>query len=478
MKNLSNRKQFLASAMLIVSLLSQTFADEQVNKLQVGSDVLPVIPGSTGGVLRSILSVERPASPGEQPEASSVRPRGPAADVYAQVAPAVVLITTQMGHGTGFFISADGWIVTNAHVVEGAEYSHQHKANIVSALTGSLGPDGWMVQSGTTMTAVVYRVSERQDLALLKITELPKDAKTVPFLHLADKIPKPGSDCVAIGNPGIGSLWSVRQGQVTGIGEYPRDQASVITKLLKLPEKERKEVEEELAHDSEQKRVLHTNCSISGGDSGGPLVNTAGEVVAVTFAIRANDSFGGLSLHVHLDELRQFLRDLPTTPDVMIPGPYLPFDASAIPVDVNKDDAPDAILFRASEESPPLCLQILLQEKKLKQGANKGGINKAGATRIPGWSPNFAIYSMPTLTVLYDRNGDGEFDLVFRDEDEDGTAETQYLQSSGKWQVALTKEQAISADHFTSRELQAAFGSWQAEVGQLVRLWGQAASAR
>ncbi|MFM7165327.1 MAG: serine protease [Planctomycetaceae bacterium] len=478
MKQLSYGQKLAAFVMLLVSLPSPTFADERSGRLQVGSDVVPVIPGRTGGVLRSILSVDRPASPDAQPEASTVRPRGPAADVYEQVAPAVVLITTQAGHGTGFFISADGWIITNAHVVEGAEYNHQHKANIVSVLSGSLAPDGWMVQSGTSMTAIVYRVSERQDLALLKLTELPQGAKAVPFLKLADNLPKPGSDCVAIGNPGIGSLWSVRQGQVTGAGEYPRDQASVITQLLKLPAEERKEVEEELARDSEQKRVLHTNCGISGGDSGGPLVNTSGEVIAVTFAIRTNDSFGGLSLHVHLDELREFVRVLPTKPDIMIPGPYLPFNASAVPVDVNNDDAPDAILFRSSQDSPPLCLQILLQGKSLKQAANKDGINKAGATRIPDWSPNFAIYSMPTLTVLYDRNGDGEFDLVFRDEDENGTTETQYLLSNGKWLISLTKEQAVSADHFTSHELQAAFGSWQAEVGQLVRLWEQPASGK
>jgi serine protease Do len=393
------------------------------------------------------------------------------------VAPAVVLVTTQMGHGTGFFISPDGWMLTNAHVVDGAAYSHQYRANVVSVLTGNPGNDGWMVQSEAPLTALVYRVNERKDLALLKLQALPKANQTVPFLALADSIPKPGADCLAIGHPGIGSLWSVRQGQVTGVGKFPLDQAKFITQLLKLSAKERKELEVELGGDLMQKQVLQTSCSISSGDSGGPLVNSKGEVIAVTFAIRANDSFGGLSLHVHLDEVREFARDFPKTPDVMIPGPYLPFDADASPVDVNKDGEPDAILFHAGERSRPLCLQISLKEKIAKQPGNRGGINKLGATRIQDWSPNFAIYSLPTLTVLYDRNGDGEFDLVFRDEDENGVAETRYSQSKGTWSVALTDDRVILPDHFTSNELRIAFDAWQEQVEQLVTLWQQPASA-
>ncbi len=267
------QRVLLLALVLLFSCLSDSFADEPAKRPLFDAKGSKVIPGESGVLLRSVLDVAHQNRPSERPEATTARARGAGANVYPDVAPAVVLISTQTGHGTGFFISKDGWILTNAHVVDGTAYSHKHQGNVVTVLPGVIGSDGWMVESTQQLSAIVYRVSQRQDLALLKLTELPKDTTAVPFLRLAANIPKPGSECVAIGHPGIGSLWSVRQGEVTGVGKFPRDQAGIIAGLLQVSSGERKELEEQLATHAEQKQVLQSNCEISGGDSGGPLVN-------------------------------------------------------------------------------------------------------------------------------------------------------------------------------------------------------------
>src|SRR5579871_1237120 len=84
-----------------------------------------------------------------------------------------------MAQGSGFFISADGYIVTNNHVVE--------KAKDVTVTTAD----------GKTVSAKVIGTDPKTDLALLKV----KEGSDYPFVSFASKAPRVGDWVIAVGNP-------------------------------------------------------------------------------------------------------------------------------------------------------------------------------------------------------------------------------------------------------------------------------------
>src|SRR4029079_5728384 len=108
------------------------------------------------------------------------------------------------GQGSGFFISADGYAVTNFHVVD--------HAKTVQVQT----------DSGKTYTAKVVGTDQKTDLALIKV-----DAdKAFPFVSFADKAPRVGDWVIAVGNP-FGLSGSATAGIVSArgrdIGSGPYD---------------------------------------------------------------------------------------------------------------------------------------------------------------------------------------------------------------------------------------------------------------
>jgi len=138
--------------------------------------------------------------------------------------------------GSGFIISADGYVVTNNHVVE-------------NATDVSVTLDG-----GKTVPAKVLGTDKKTDLALLKISE----AGTYPFVQFANETPRVGDWVIAVGNPfGLGG--TVTAGIVSArgrdIGSGPYDD------------------------------YLQIDAPVNRGNSGGPTFNTRGEVVGVNTAI-------------------------------------------------------------------------------------------------------------------------------------------------------------------------------------------------
>ncbi len=138
--------------------------------------------------------------------------------------------------GSGFFISADGYVVTNNHVVE--------NAGSVQVTT----------DDGRTLAAKVVGTDPKTDLALLKVTE----GGNFPFVHLAKSEPRVGEWVVAIGNPfGLGG--TVTAGIVSARG---RDIGA-----------------------SQYDDFIQIDAPINKGNSGGPTFNLNGEVVGVNTAI-------------------------------------------------------------------------------------------------------------------------------------------------------------------------------------------------
>jgi len=140
------------------------------------------------------------------------------------------------GLGSGFFISADGYAVTNFHVVDHAK-------------TVQIKTD-----DGKTYTAKVVGTDQKTDLALIKVDA----GKSFPFVTFADKPPRVGDWVVAVGNP-FGLTGTATAGIVSArgrdIGSGPYDD------------------------------FIQIDAPINKGNSGGPAFNTEGQVIAVNTAI-------------------------------------------------------------------------------------------------------------------------------------------------------------------------------------------------
>jgi S1-C subfamily serine protease/Tfp pilus assembly protein PilF len=180
------------------------------------------------------VSQKSPATPPATRPTNALTPD----KIYAQASPAVVQVQVRDASlkpraiGTGFFVSADGFLVTNFHVIAGA--------SLASVQTS----DGRVL-----FVEGVAAKDEQADLALLKV----KGAK-LPYLKFASdaSTPKVGTRVFAIGNP-QGLTNTLSDGLLSGVRE--------VKKGL---------------------NVFQTSAPISSGSSGGPLLIEDGSVVGVT----------------------------------------------------------------------------------------------------------------------------------------------------------------------------------------------------
>ncbi|MCA9972069.1 MAG: trypsin-like peptidase domain-containing protein [Anaerolineales bacterium] len=172
-------------------------------------------------------------------------------DVYAQANPAVVyVIVPPIGSGSGFVYSADGYIVTNNHVVTGGR-----SFEIVFA-------------GGERLTAELVGTDVDSDLAVLKVDALPAGVTPLPLADF-DSL-RVGEFVVAIGNP-FGEQGSMSLGIISALGRSLESQRDLGTgSSYSLPE------------------VIQTDAPINPGNSGGPLLNLAGEVVGINSAIASD----------------------------------------------------------------------------------------------------------------------------------------------------------------------------------------------
>jgi serine protease Do len=158
------------------------------------------------------------------------------------------------GVGSGFIVSPDGYIVTNAHVVDGAK-------EVTVRLTDR-----------REFTAKVIGADKRTDIALIKI-----DAKgNLPALDLSNPpAPRQGEWVVAIGSP-FGFENSVSAGIVSGVHRA-------------LP-------------GGQMTPFIQTDVAVNPGNSGGPLLNAAGQVVGVNSQIYSRSGgYMGLSFAIPAD---------------------------------------------------------------------------------------------------------------------------------------------------------------------------------
>ena len=156
--------------------------------------------------------------------------------------------------GSGFIISADGYVLTNHHVVDGAD---EVKVTL---------PDR------RELTAKVVGSDQQYDVALLKV-----EAKGLPTVRIGNSAAlKPGQWVVAIGSP-LGLDHSVTAGIVSAVGRSASPEQRYVP-------------------------FIQTDVAINQGNSGGPLLNTRGEVVGINSQIfSVSGGYMGISFAIPID---------------------------------------------------------------------------------------------------------------------------------------------------------------------------------
>lgn len=169
----------------------------------------------------------------------------------------------QRGMGSGFVVSSDGLVLTNAHVVEGSD---QVKVTL---------------KNGETYDGKVMGTDSLTDVAVIKI-----EAEELPAVTFADSDSlQPGEWAIAIGNP-LGLDNTVTTGIVSATGRTSA-QVGVADKRVSF---------------------VQTDAAINPGNSGGPLLNARGEVIGINTAIIQNAQ--GLGFAIPVNTARDIAEEL------------------------------------------------------------------------------------------------------------------------------------------------------------------------
>jgi S1-C subfamily serine protease len=395
-------------------------------------------------------SIEREAW---EPAVNDERTRGPALAVYPKVAPAVVVVRTGTGHGTGFVVDPAGWIVTNHHVIENGEIDPATHARRVSVYFGKL-EDGWMTLVEKGVPADVYKSTKDKDLALLKLREMPEGIETLAAVEIADKLPPPGSGCVAIGHPAAGLLWTVRSGEVGGFGRWPGEMIDVVMQRLTLVGRDQDRFIEMLKQ-APQRKVVISTCGLNPGDSGGPLVDGDGRLIAVSFAIPRSPENEGIRLdkfsyHVHLDEFNDFVAQRPEQPEIEAPDPWPPAVYHAL-ADADDDGVPDTLACFVEKKGQPTGILVDLDQDSAK---NLLGKKPRDGSLEDVWDFEFALHRVPHPRAFYDTDNDGTVDLVLTDADGDEEVDSELVLKDGRWTSQKPRSTKLTdASRFEDPEL-------------------------
>ena len=204
-----------------------------------------------------------------------------ATEAYNKVAPAAVVVSTKSvtqgyfmqtqeveGIGSGFIINQEGYILTNYHVVKGAQEISVTLSNDV------------------TTTAQVVNYYENQDVAMIKITDESVEIPATVELGDSDAL-QPGEEVIAIGTPLSTELSStVTKGIISATSRSVAVESGVTMNLIQ------------------------TDAAINAGNSGGPLVNTKGEVVGINSSKISGEAVEGIGFSIPINDIKDKIESL------------------------------------------------------------------------------------------------------------------------------------------------------------------------
>jgi S1-C subfamily serine protease len=232
------------------------------------------------------------------------------------------------GQGSGFIIDRAGIILTNSHVVNGAD-----KVTVT-------------LKDGRTFQGQVRGADEVTDLAVVKInangTELP-----VAPLGSSDRV-KVGDWAIAVGNP-LGLDNTVTLGIVSTLKRS--------SSAVGIPGK--------------RLEFIQTDAAINPGNSGGPLVNDQGEVIGINTAIRADAM--GIGFAIPIDKAKAIESQLARGEKVM--HPYLGIQMATLTPEMAQDNNNDPnAAFYVPEVNGVLVVRVLPNTPAARAGMRRGDV--------------------------------------------------------------------------------------------------------
>jgi S1-C subfamily serine protease len=232
----------------------------------------------------------------------------------------------ERGAGSGFIISNDGRILTNAHVVEGAD-----------RVTVTL-------KDGRTFEGRVLGADQLTDVAVVKI-----EAKNLPTVTLGNSEQlQPGQWAIAIGNP-LGLDNTVTTGIISATGRSS-NQVGVPDKRVEF---------------------IQTDAAINPGNSGGPLLNARGEVIGINTAIIQGAQ--GLGFSIPINTAQRISNQIITTGKAQ--HPYLGIQMVSITPDLRQriNSDPNSGL-TVSENQGVLIIRVVPNSPAAKAGIRIGDV--------------------------------------------------------------------------------------------------------
>ena len=226
-----------------------------------------------------------------------IAPRGDLADfetttisIFNRAAPSVAYIFTEQavsgffgnqqiseGAGSGFLWDEHGHIVTNFHVIQGAQRIQVR------------------LESGESISATYVGGSPDHDLAVIRLRQTPRDIRPIPVGNSSDL--QVGQSVFAIGNP-FGLARTLTTGVISALNR-------------RMP----------TAGGREVFGVIQTDAAINPGNSGGPLIDSAGRLIGVNTAIiSGSGSSAGIGFAVPVDTVNKVVPQLITKGKVPRPG--------------------------------------------------------------------------------------------------------------------------------------------------------------
>jgi S1-C subfamily serine protease len=279
-------------------------------------------------------------------------------NLYERASPSVVHITSrtqvfdfyrgtvpQEGTGSGFIYDDQGHIVTNHHVIEGAE-----DVEVILA-------------DGTIAKAKIVGSDAYNDLAVLKVDGVPAEILKPLPLGVSRGL-KVGMRVIAIGNP-FGLDRTLTTGVISALGRtIERDNQAALGEMIQ------------------------TDAAINPGNSGGPLLNLRGEIIGVNTSIQSPSGGSvGIGFAVPIDTLKRVVPDLIANGRFMHPS--LGFNAYEINSDL------------AEALSLPVQKGLLFAQVQSGGAAEKAGVR--GATQRVRTYGGYVLTGGDILTAIDDK---------------------------------------------------------------------------
>jgi S1-C subfamily serine protease len=258
------------------------------------------------------------------------------------------------GQGSGFIVDGNGTILTNAHVVEGAD-----RVTVI-------------LKDGRSLEGDVLGVDELTDLAVVKINVQEESLPVAP-LGNSDQV-KVGDWAIAVGNP-LGLDNTVTLGIVSTLNRS--------SAMVGIPDK--------------RLDFIQTDAAINPGNSGGPLLNDRGEVIGINTAIRANAM--GIGFAIPINKAKEIMPTLERGEQVS--HAYLGVQIATLTPDLakrNNDDPNSTVLL--PEVNGVLVVGVMSGSPAASAGLRRGDVIVDANGQ--------AITSSEQLQNLVDRTGVGQ----------------------------------------------------------------------